>query len=55
MPRTWTDKEITEIIAKEIKAYRDDCRDRQRTFSHTELAECIYGVLNEHSLIEDTP
>jgi hypothetical protein len=56
MPRTWTEAEITDLIDAEICATRIDYRNRfGRAPDAHELAENIYGKLNDEALIQHTP
>ena len=56
MPRTYTEAEIIDMIDNEIRSTRIDYRDRfQRAPDSTELAENIYGKLNDAFLIQHTP
>lgn len=52
-PKTWTENEIVQLIAAEIKA----CRESPNAVDKTSqaIAEMIYVVLNRDNLIEHTP
>lgn len=54
-PKVWLPSEVWDLIAKEMKAYKQDCELRRVSFSYREMAECVYHILDNEGLIELNP
>lgn len=54
-PKVWLPSEVWDLMAAEMKAYRQDCNLRRVPFSYQEMAECVYLILDQHGLIELNP
>jgi hypothetical protein len=50
--RVWTKAEVIALIARELKACREDARDMQKYFDMDFAAKCVYCMLDEYGLME---
>lgn len=50
-PRVWTKAEVIGMIAEEFKLTKQECRSLGAPFGPQEIAEAIYAVLSDNSLL----
>jgi hypothetical protein len=53
--KTWTDKEIIDLMLREIKDYKLDQIRRFEEINYEHMMECVLWSLKDKGLIEDTP
>jgi hypothetical protein len=55
MPKTWTEREIVDLMLNAIREVTMDCVQRGISYKIEDAINQVYHDLNEQGLIEHTP